>query len=126
MKRVFEASFGKDPKPSYSEMSELAAILNINIKTGINVHLCLKYFRLTRQHFSGTTSKPRRRRTTIEQYAKVMLEVTFRKNQRPTSSELEMLSDALCMQLETVRTWFQNRRAKARKSKNIAPTSEDQ
>ncbi|KAL3275235.1 hypothetical protein HHI36_020004 [Cryptolaemus montrouzieri] len=73
---------------------------------------------------NGSKVKPRRRRTTFEQYAKELLEVTFRNNQKPTSSELEILADALCMQLDTVKTWFQNRRAKERKTMNLSHASE--
>ncbi|XP_017768568.1 PREDICTED: protein nubbin-like [Nicrophorus vespilloides] len=62
----------------------------------------------------------RKKRTSIETSVRVALEKAFIQNPKPTSEEITMLADGLCMEKEVVRVWFCNRR---QKEKRINPPS---
>lgn len=62
----------------------------------------------------------RKKRTSIETTVRVALEKAFMQNPKPTSEEITMLADSLCMEKEVVRVWFCNRR---QKEKRINPPS---
>ena len=51
----------------------------------------------------------RKKRTSIETTVRVSLERSFLQNSKPTSEEIMVLSNALCMEKEVVRVWFCNR-----------------
>ena len=53
--------------------------------------------------------KRRKKRTSIESSVRVALERAFLKNPKPTSDEIRMIGDNLCMEKEVVRVWFCNR-----------------
>ena len=53
--------------------------------------------------------KRRKKRTSIESTVRVALERAFIKNPKPTSEEIRMIGDNLCMEKEVVRVWFCNR-----------------
>ena len=53
--------------------------------------------------------KRRKKRTSIESTVRVALERAFMKNPKPTSDEIRMIGDNLCMEKEVVRVWFCNR-----------------
>ena len=53
--------------------------------------------------------KRRKKRTSIESTVRVALERAFLKNPKPTSDEIRMIGDNLCMEKEVVRVWFCNR-----------------
>merc|ERR1712156_1115192 len=59
--------------------------------------------------------KRRKKRTSIESTVRVALERAFIKNPKPTSEEIRMLGDNLCMEKEVVRVWFCNRRQKEKR-----------
>lgn len=73
----------------------------------------------------GTLSNPmttpeaigrrRKKRTSIETTVRVALEKAFMQNPKPTSEEISMLADGLCMEKEVVRVWFCNRRQKEKR-----------
>lgn len=73
----------------------------------------------------GTLSNPmttpeaigrrRKKRTSIETTVRVALEKAFMQNPKPTSEEITMLADGLCMEKEVVRVWFCNRRQKEKR-----------
>ncbi|KAL1463026.1 hypothetical protein WDU94_014818 [Cyamophila willieti] len=51
----------------------------------------------------------RKKRTSIETSVRIALEKAFLQNPKPTSEEISMLADSLCMEKEVVRVWFCNR-----------------
>ena len=57
----------------------------------------------------------RKKRTSIETTVRVALEKAFLQNPKPTSEEITMLADSLCMEKEVVRVWFCNRRQKEKR-----------
>lgn len=57
----------------------------------------------------------RKKRTSIETSVRVALEKAFVQNPKPTSEEISMLADGLCMEKEVVRVWFCNRRQKEKR-----------
>ena len=57
----------------------------------------------------------RKKRTSIETTVRVALEKAFIQNPKPTSEEITMLADSLCMEKEVVRVWFCNRRQKEKR-----------
>merc|ERR1719225_2376718 len=59
--------------------------------------------------------KRRKKRTSIESTVRVALERAFIKNPKPTSEEIRMIGDNLCMEKEVVRVWFCNRRQKEKR-----------
>ncbi|XP_049826103.1 POU domain, class 2, transcription factor 3-like [Aethina tumida] len=67
-----------------------------------------------------TIGRRRKKRTSIETTVRVALEKAFMQNPKPTSEEISMLADSLCMEKEVVRVWFCNRR---QKEKRINPPS---
>ncbi|XP_076310407.1 uncharacterized protein LOC143225239 isoform X2 [Tachypleus tridentatus] len=59
--------------------------------------------------------KRRKKRTSIETNVRVALEQTFNQTPKPTSEEITMLAESLCMDKEVVRVWFCNRRQKQKR-----------
>lgn len=57
----------------------------------------------------------RKKRTSIETSVRVALEKAFLTNPKPTSEEISILADNLCMEKEVVRVWFCNRRQKEKR-----------
>ncbi|XP_026685356.1 POU domain, class 2, transcription factor 1-like isoform X4 [Diaphorina citri] len=57
----------------------------------------------------------RKKRTSIETSVRVALEKAFLQNPKPTSEEISVLADNLCMEKEVVRVWFCNRRQKEKR-----------
>lgn len=57
----------------------------------------------------------RKKRTSIETSVRVALEKAFISNPKPTSEEISILADSLCMEKEVVRVWFCNRRQKEKR-----------
>lgn len=53
--------------------------------------------------------KRRKKRTSIDNAVRIALERAFLKNPKPTSEEIRMIGDGLCMEKEVVRVWFCNR-----------------
>lgn len=68
-------------------------------------------------------SRRRKKRTSIETSVRTALEKAFMSNPKPTSEDITMLADTLCMEKEVVRVWFCNRR---QKEKRINPQMDDQ
>ena len=62
-----------------------------------------------------TIGRRRKKRTSIETTVRVALEKAFLQNPKPTSEEISMLADSLCMEKEVVRVWFCNRRQKEKR-----------
>ncbi|XP_072396982.1 uncharacterized protein [Diabrotica undecimpunctata] len=62
-----------------------------------------------------TIGRRRKKRTSIETSVRVALEKAFVQNPKPTSEEITMLADGLCMEKEVVRVWFCNRRQKEKR-----------
>ncbi|XP_066146871.1 POU domain protein 2-like isoform X2 [Euwallacea fornicatus] len=62
-----------------------------------------------------TIGRRRKKRTSIETSVRVALEKAFLQNPKPTSEEISMLADGLCMEKEVVRVWFCNRRQKEKR-----------
>lgn len=62
-----------------------------------------------------TIGRRRKKRTSIETSVRVALEKAFMQNPKPTSEEISMLADGLCMEKEVVRVWFCNRRQKEKR-----------
>ncbi|XP_076274327.1 uncharacterized protein LOC143205128 isoform X1 [Rhynchophorus ferrugineus] len=62
-----------------------------------------------------TIGRRRKKRTSIETSVRVALEKAFVQNPKPTSEEIAMLADSLCMEKEVVRVWFCNRRQKEKR-----------
>ena len=51
----------------------------------------------------------RKKRTSIESTVRVALERAFNQNPKPTSEEIQFVSDSLNMEKEVIRVWFCNR-----------------
>ncbi|KAG5894589.1 hypothetical protein JTB14_017168 [Gonioctena quinquepunctata] len=62
-----------------------------------------------------TIGRRRKKRTSIETSVRIALEKAFLQNPKPTSEEITMLADGLCMEKEVVRVWFCNRRQKEKR-----------
>jgi len=60
----------------------------------------------------------RKKRTSIESNVRIALERAFNQNPKPTSEELQFVSDTLNLEKEVVRVWFCNRRAISRRQKD--------
>ena len=65
-------------------------------------------------------ARRRKKRTSIDNTIRVALERAFNSNPKPTSEEIQYVSDSLCMEKEVVRVWFCNRR---QKEKRMNPNS---
>ena len=61
------------------------------------------------------SGRRRKKRTSIETSTRVALERAFLANPKPTSEEITMLGNSLCMEKEVVRVWFCNRRQKEKR-----------
>ena len=51
----------------------------------------------------------RKKRTSIETTVRIALERAFAQNPKPTSEEVQYVSDSLNMEKEVIRVWFCNR-----------------
>ena len=51
----------------------------------------------------------RKKRTSIESTVRIALERAFNQNPKPTSEEIQFVSDSLNMEKEVIRVWFCNR-----------------
>ncbi len=60
-------------------------------------------------------ARRRKKRTSIDNTIRVALERAFNNNPKPTSEEVQYISDGLCMEKEVVRVWFCNRRQKEKR-----------
>merc|ERR1712223_37668 len=67
-------------------------------------------------------ARRRKKRTSIDNTVRVALERAFNSNPKPTSEEVQYISDGLCLEKEVVRGWFCNRR---QKEKRLNPNSND-
>ncbi|XP_025016747.1 protein nubbin isoform X2 [Tetranychus urticae] len=76
------------------------------------------------QASADAIGRRRKKRTSIETTVRVALEKAFISNPKPTSEEISMLADSLCMEKEVVRVWFCNRRQKEKRI-NPPPNSSD-
>ena len=73
---------------------------------------------------NDAVSRRRKKRTSIDTTVRLNLERAFQANPKPTSEEIQYVSDNLCMEKEVVRVWFCNRRQKEKRmnpSANISP-----
>ena len=69
-------------------------------------------------------SRRRKKRTSIDTSVRIALERAFHANPKPTSEEIQYVSDGLCMEKEVVRVWFCNRRQKEKRmnpNMNLSP-----
>lgn len=69
------------------------------------------------------SGRRRKKRTSIETSTRVALERAFLQNPKPTSEEITMLGNSLCMEKEVVRVWFCNRRQKEKRINPPTTTS---
>ena len=60
-------------------------------------------------------ARRRKKRTSIDNTIRVALERAFSSNPKPSSEEVQYISDGLCMEKEVVRVWFCNRRQKEKR-----------
>jgi len=67
-------------------------------------------------------ARRRKKRTSIDNTVRVALERAFNSNPKPSSEEVQYISDGLCLEKEVVRVWFCNRR---QKEKRLNPNSND-
>merc|ERR1719262_1905834 len=73
---------------------------------------------------ASAISRRRKKRTSIDTSVRIALERAFHANPKPTSEEIQYVSDGLCMEKEVVRVWFCNRRQKEKRmnpNANISP-----
>ena len=71
-------------------------------------------------------SRRRKKRTSIDTSVRIALERAFMNNPKPTSEEISVVADGLCMEKEVVRVWFCNRRQKEKRmnpSMNYSPST---
>ncbi|ESO06327.1 hypothetical protein HELRODRAFT_188329 [Helobdella robusta] len=69
---------------------------------------------------SGSSSRRRKKRTSIDANIRITLEKMFLVNSKPTSEEISSYADKMNMEKEVIRVWFCNRR---QKEKRINPPS---
>jgi hypothetical protein len=67
-----------------------------------------------------SVNRRRKKRTSIDTTVRHALERAFNANPKPTSEEITLIADGLCMEKEVVRVWFCNRR---QKEKRMNPNS---
>ena len=67
----------------------------------------------------------RKQRTVFEPCQLKALEDTFSENPYPSSEKYEMLSDEICVDEARLKIWFQNRRARYRRSAKRTPSPTD-
>jgi len=60
-------------------------------------------------------ARRRKKRTSIDNTIRHALERAFNSNPKPSSEEVQYISDGLCMEKEVVRVWFCNRRQKEKR-----------
>ena len=75
---------------------------------------------------ASAISRRRKKRTSIDTSVRIALERAFHANPKPTSEEIQYVSDGLCMEKEVVRVWFCNRRQKEKRMNphlNMSPDS---
>eukprot|EP00088_Acartia_fossae_P045524 TRINITY_DN4903_c0_g1_i1.p1 TRINITY_DN4903_c0_g1~~TRINITY_DN4903_c0_g1_i1.p1 ORF type:complete len:290 (+),score=89.16 TRINITY_DN4903_c0_g1_i1:61-870(+) len=60
-------------------------------------------------------ARRRKKRTSIDNTIRIALEKAFNANPKPTSEEIQCISDNLIMEREVVRVWFCNRRQKEKR-----------
>ena len=75
---------------------------------------------------ASAISRRRKKRTSIDTSVRIALERAFHANPKPTSEEIQYVSDGLCMEKEVVRVWFCNRRQKEKRMNpnlNLSPDS---
>ncbi|XP_053202009.1 protein nubbin-like [Panonychus citri] len=77
------------------------------------------------QASADAIGRRRKKRTSIETTVRVALEKAFISNPKPTSEEISMLADSLCMEKEVVRVWFCNRRQKEKRINPPLNSSDD-
>ena len=73
---------------------------------------------------ASAISRRRKKRTSIDTSVRIALERAFHANPKPTSEEIQYVSDGLCMEKEVVRVWFCNRRQKEKRmnpNMNLSP-----
>lgn len=63
----------------------------------------------------AVSGRRRKKRTSIETTVRVSLERAFIQNPKPTSEEICLLAEALCMEKEVIRVWHCNRRQKEKR-----------
>ena len=71
-------------------------------------------------------NRRRKKRTSIDTSVRIALERAFMNNPKPTSEEISLVADGLCMEKEVVRVWFCNRRQKEKRmnpSMNYSPST---
>ncbi len=105
---------------SFKNMCKLKPLLQRWLEdadASLNNPTALSSSHSTPESISG---RRRKKRTSIETTVRVSLERAFLQNPKPTSEEITLLADSLCMEKEVVRVWFCNRR---QKEKRINPPS---
>ena len=60
-------------------------------------------------------ARRRKKRTSIDNTIRIALEKAFNANPKPTSEDIQFISDGLMMEREVVRVWFCNRRQKEKR-----------
>lgn len=68
--------------------------------------------------FTGEgADKRRKKRTTINNKAKISLETHFLRQPKPSSRDIAHIAESLCLEKEVVRVWFCNRRQRNKRVK---------
>ena len=67
-------------------------------------------------------NRRRKKRTSIDTTIRIALERAFNYNQKPTSEEIQSISENLNMEKEVVRVWFCNRRQKEKRLNPSCPS----
>ena len=65
--------------------------------------------------------KQRKRRTSIDNVTKKLLEEEFKRNDKPSQKDIKRIADTYSLEKETVRVWFCNRRQREKKLRKGIP-----
>ena len=108
---------------SFKNMCKLKPLLQKWLEdadTSQNVHAQMLSQTASLTAAQEALARRRKKRTSIDNTIRVALERAFNSNPKPTSEEVQYISDGLCMEKEVVRVWFCNRR---QKEKRMNPNS---
>jgi class 2 POU domain transcription factor len=97
-----------------SQNVQAAQLLTQTAASAANVSVSHSQYTLTTAA-QEALARRRKKRTSIDNTIRIALEKAFNANSKPTSEEIQYISDGLMMEREVVRVWFCNRRQKEKR-----------
>merc|ERR1719189_2655264 len=105
---------------SFKNMCKLKPILSKWLEDADANHSSHQHTQFLNPHLltpaqQDAINRRRKKRTSIDTTVRIALERAFNQNPKPTSEEIQYVSDSLNMEKEVVRVWFCNRRQKEKR-----------